>query len=150
MIKRNMSMSDLVKVRDNLSVMQEYVHNAIENYPNEWVNGLAGMSYKIVSDGSEYVGKLLSRAHSRPINRVAPMYQDYHTVPLKDRVDGTIFSTNTTGYRGVSKTRHGTYRAQICYKGVKYHIGNYDTALKAYVAYLSKIDELMRKEGVPA
>lgn len=40
-----------------------------------------------------------------------------------------------TGYRGVSKTPYGKYRARIKFHEVKYHLGNFMTAEEAARAY---------------
>lgn len=43
--------------------------------------------------------------------------------------------TNPSGYQGVSRTACGKYNAGIHFNRKRYHIGNFDTAEKAFRAY---------------
>ena len=45
-----------------------------------------------------------------------------------------LYSTNTTGYRGVYKNRN-RFRAQIQIDGVCHHLGNFDTRKEAAIAF---------------
>jgi hypothetical protein len=49
-----------------------------------------------------------------------------------------IRKNNTSGYAGVSKN-HGRWTSSTMIKGVRYRLGNFDTAEKAYEAYLRSI-----------
>lgn len=50
--------------------------------------------------------------------------------------------TNTTGYKGVSKTPNGRYTCQIRHLGRKYHLGSYPAAEEAYEVYCLAADLL--------
>ena len=43
---------------------------------------------------------------------------------------------NVCGYKGVFVKPNGRYQARIVVKGVKYHLGHYDTAEEAHDAYV--------------
>jgi hypothetical protein len=58
--------------------------------------------------------------------------------------DNGQISTNTSGYRGVSKTKYG-YRAQIKIKGKQKHLGTFKTRKQAAIAY----DHAVHKHGLP-
>lgn len=50
---------------------------------------------------------------------------------------------NTTGYKGVTRTRNGEkWRARIKANGKEIHIGTFDTPEEAYAAYCEKAREL--------
>lgn len=51
-------------------------------------------------------------------------------------------NSNTTGYKGVSKTRLGNYRATIGHNHKSKQIGTFDTALEAYHAYCKAAEKL--------
>lgn len=48
---------------------------------------------------------------------------------------GTVNKNSTTGYRGVSLTRNGKYRAYINFRNKQYHLGVYDDPISASKAY---------------
>lgn len=50
--------------------------------------------------------------------------------------------TNTTGYKGVSRTPNDRFVAQIRCRGRKYHLGSFDTAEQAYEFYCLAADLL--------
>lgn len=52
---------------------------------------------------------------------------------------------NTSGYTGV-RFRHGRFEARITYNGRVRHIGRFDTAEEAHIAYLS-VKQLMHKQS---
>lgn len=55
---------------------------------------------------------------------------------------GTISKNNTTGYKGVARTRNGKYRAYITFKRKQYHLGTYDDPALASKAYEAARNEL--------
>ena len=52
-------------------------------------------------------------------------------------------SNSSTGYRGVTKIK-SRYRATIGFKGTRYDLGMFDTALDAHLTYESKSKELRK------
>jgi len=49
---------------------------------------------------------------------------------------------NTTGFRGVTKTRYNRFKAEVKLNGKKLYFGTYDTAEEAAKAYEKASDEL--------
>lgn len=68
--------------------------------------------------------------------------EDSYKQIQKERIDGTFVRSlkqkksrnNTTGYKGVSKTRNGKYRAYINIKRKQIYLGQFDTIEKAVEA----------------
>jgi|SRR5215469_1443697 len=49
---------------------------------------------------------------------------------------------NTTGFKGVSRTKHGRFRATIIKNGKQFYLGTFLTAQAAHTAYIQKAKEL--------
>lgn len=70
--------------------------------------------------------------------------------PHENQQNRKINKNNKTKYTGVYYADWASkYRAMIRHKGTKYHIGLYDTAFEAYIAYLQKKAELHTFNPVP-
>ena len=50
-------------------------------------------------------------------------------------INRRMFKNNTSGYRGVSKTTSGKFRAQINRSGKAYLLGRYNSVVEAAEAY---------------
>ena len=54
---------------------------------------------------------------------------------IQARNSRKLKSTNTTGYRGVSKAKNNKFTARLCVNYIAIHIGTYETKLEAAKAY---------------
>lgn len=78
----------------------------------------------------------------RADNRIANLRL---ATPSQNQANAKKFSTNTSGYKGVSKTtNHGRliYKANIMKDGVPYRLGYFKDPRKAHEAYVKKAIEL--------
>ena len=64
---------------------------------------------------------------------------------LDSVIPNKFTKTNSTGYKGVSKTTSGKYRSYTRVEGKKVYLGTFGTAEEAYNAYIAKQVELGRK-----
>lgn len=61
---------------------------------------------------------------------------------VQNSINSKLYVTNTSGYRGVCKTKQGTYKANIRINGKLKHLGVFQTALEASIVYEAKAKEL--------
>lgn len=57
----------------------------------------------------------------------------------------TIKKNNTSGYTGVSKLKSGKYRAYINFQRIQFHLGTFDTAENAAIAYKNAKEKIKKK-----
>lgn len=64
----------------------------------------------------------------------------------QNRCNAPLRKSNTTGWKGVylSKERN-SYRAEICFENIKYHLGRFHTAEEAGAAYLKAAARLHKE-----
>ena len=57
----------------------------------------------------------------------------------------TIKKNNTSGYTGVSQLKSGKYRAYINFQRIQFHLGTFDTAENAAIAYKDAKEKIKEK-----
>lgn len=81
-------------------------------------------------------------------NKAMEVHGDFYKKPeyfedLKNVIPEIIKQSNSTGFMGVGKVGN-KYRAYIKIKGIKVHLGTFNTAEEAYMKYLEKRKEVGR------
>ena len=57
--------------------------------------------------------------------------------PSQNCANTRVSRNNLVGLKGVSRNRRGTFYARIVFHGKRHHLGTFDTAEEAHLAYLS-------------
>ena len=127
-LKANLARGILVSPEDIGLLKMHLFYIESNGYPRAKIQGKKVHLHKLILPEAEAVDHINSNPLDNRRENLRPCTQ------RQNRMNSTLRCDSKSGYKGVYKVGN-TYKVQIVRQGVKIHVGTYNTAESAAVAY---------------